>query len=482
MTEYPVISGNSTPTSIAPGPEGNEWFTEKSGNRIGRITPAGVVTEYPIPDAWERTHGHRAWPGRESLVHRVQGRQDRSHHARRRDHGVPAAPPERGPLSITAGSDGSMWFTEYGIGAKQGQGGAVGRITTSRRDRRISDANGRKAVPFAITSGPDGNLWFTEQSKGNVGRLVPSSFSFTEFHVSGGAPHGIAPGPDGEVWFTEEGSCKIGRITLSGTTVTLVSLEPNSHPNDIAPGPDGALWFTEDAQQKVMIEGEERTIEVSRIGRITPSGELELFPTHVLESRPRRDRARRRRQHVLHGGRSQQHRSDRAPVSRARCSRRPPSPATTRPARLRPAAPPGRRWASLQPSTSALRFDGYQWLLNGTPVAKESTYTPTQANIGYPLACTLTVSYPLLNVTTGAASAAVTMIPPPPTLASVQQSKTKWREGKNLARISTKGKRGPQGPRTQAPQAKAARGHDVHLHAQRGGGGTLHLHAQRGRP
>ena len=32
------------PTDIAAGPDGNMWFTER--HRIGRITPAGVITEF----------------------------------------------------------------------------------------------------------------------------------------------------------------------------------------------------------------------------------------------------------------------------------------------------------------------------------------------------------------------------------------------------------------------------------------------------
>ncbi len=32
---------------IAAGPDGNVWFTEGVGNKIGRITPAGDVTEFP---------------------------------------------------------------------------------------------------------------------------------------------------------------------------------------------------------------------------------------------------------------------------------------------------------------------------------------------------------------------------------------------------------------------------------------------------
>ena len=36
----------ATPNQIAAGSDGNLWFTETVGNRIGRITPAGVVLEF----------------------------------------------------------------------------------------------------------------------------------------------------------------------------------------------------------------------------------------------------------------------------------------------------------------------------------------------------------------------------------------------------------------------------------------------------
>lgn len=439
----PVISANSSPTSIAPGPEGNEWFTEKSGNRIGRITPAGAVTEFPIPTPASEPSGIALGPEGNLWFTEYKGNKI----GRITPAGVitefPLPTAERGPLGIAAGSDGTLWFTEYGIGATQGQGGAIGRITTAGAIGEYATPT-PESGPFAITGGPDGNLWFTEPSKGNVGRLVPSSFSFNEFHVSGGGPHDIAPGPDGNVWFTEEGSSKIGRITPSGTTVTLVSLEANSRPNGIAPGPDGALWFTENAQQKVIVEGKEETIEVSRVGRITPSGELELFPTHVLESGP---------EGIAPGADGNLYFTEASRNNIGLVGTGVAGPL------LGPPVVSGNHeagspqtcsaswasWASLQPSAALFGFDGYQWLLNGTLVATGAMYTPTKANIGYPLACTEVVTYPLLDVTTGAASAAATVIPPPPTLASFQQSKAKWREGKKLAHISLAGKRGRRG-------------------------------------
>ena len=45
ITESPVPTAGGIPQDIAAGPDGNLWFTE-GGNRIGRITTAGVVTGF----------------------------------------------------------------------------------------------------------------------------------------------------------------------------------------------------------------------------------------------------------------------------------------------------------------------------------------------------------------------------------------------------------------------------------------------------
>ncbi len=48
---YP-LPANAVAVDIAAGPDGNFWFTDQSGNgKIGKITPQGVVTEYPLAPA-----------------------------------------------------------------------------------------------------------------------------------------------------------------------------------------------------------------------------------------------------------------------------------------------------------------------------------------------------------------------------------------------------------------------------------------------
>src|SRR5881227_1886279 len=45
VAEFPVPTANSAPVGITSGPDGNMWFTEIQGNKIGRITSTGSITE-----------------------------------------------------------------------------------------------------------------------------------------------------------------------------------------------------------------------------------------------------------------------------------------------------------------------------------------------------------------------------------------------------------------------------------------------------
>jgi streptogramin lyase len=61
ITEHSIPTAGSEPGGIVTGPDGALWFTEFTGNNIGRITTIGVFTEYPAPtghnDPWGITGG-----------------------------------------------------------------------------------------------------------------------------------------------------------------------------------------------------------------------------------------------------------------------------------------------------------------------------------------------------------------------------------------------------------------------------------------
>jgi len=46
VTEFPMATQTGSPINIAVGPDRNIWFTR--GALLGRVTPDGVVTEFPL--------------------------------------------------------------------------------------------------------------------------------------------------------------------------------------------------------------------------------------------------------------------------------------------------------------------------------------------------------------------------------------------------------------------------------------------------
>ena len=49
FNEFPVPTIASDPVGIALGLDGNLWFTEFAGNKIGMVTPGGTFSEFPLP-------------------------------------------------------------------------------------------------------------------------------------------------------------------------------------------------------------------------------------------------------------------------------------------------------------------------------------------------------------------------------------------------------------------------------------------------
>src|SRR2546430_4085366 len=49
FTEFLIPTAKSSSTSITAGPDGNLWFAEREASKIGRITPSGTISEFPLP-------------------------------------------------------------------------------------------------------------------------------------------------------------------------------------------------------------------------------------------------------------------------------------------------------------------------------------------------------------------------------------------------------------------------------------------------
>ncbi len=265
ITEFPTPTRDSDPMGIAAGPEGNLWFTESGGNKIGRITPGGQITEFPLPSAESRPDGITAGPDENLWFTESGGNKiGRITPGGQITEFAVAAGEEDDLQQITAGPDGNLWFTE--------RTNEVGRITPTGHITQFP-LPAAKSRPDGITAGPDGNLWFTEWEESKIGRITPGG-QITEFRTPtrDSDPMGIAAGPDGNLWFTDWVGDKIGRITPGGQITEFPLPSAESKPYGITAGPDGNLWFTESG--------------VNKIGRITPGGQITEFPLPSGVARP----------------------------------------------------------------------------------------------------------------------------------------------------------------------------------------------------
>src|SRR5437660_10887668 len=57
VTVVSVPTADSQPYHITPGADGNVWFTELKGNKIGRIAPGGAIQEFRMPAGGSQPHG-----------------------------------------------------------------------------------------------------------------------------------------------------------------------------------------------------------------------------------------------------------------------------------------------------------------------------------------------------------------------------------------------------------------------------------------
>ncbi len=198
------LASNRAPAGIAPGPDGNEWFTEDTTDGVAKIDPSGTITEYSL------TAGASA-----------QG--------------------------ITAGPDGKMWFTEGGAHK-------VAKITPTGTITEYSIPSGQ-SPNLGIVAGPDSNLWFTVSSDNSVYR-VSTTGTFTPYAVptASAGPLAMALGPDNNLWFVESSADKVAKITTSGTiTEYTLPTDPIGplQPVDIAAGSDQNMWVILDGTNKV---------------------------------------------------------------------------------------------------------------------------------------------------------------------------------------------------------------------------------------
>jgi streptogramin lyase len=246
VEHFPTRCGVGT---LVAGPDGNVWFScfkQRSGAAgrpsIGRITPAGQVTEFSA--------------------------------------GIPAG---GGIRDLVAGADGNLWFTLSGAAypPSRSRPSAIGRVTPGGAVTLFRTGLRNRSAPGEIVAAAGGDLWFVDDAYSQppeIGRVTPQG-TITEFATGLKPPLGIgglAIGADGSAWFTQvfdlphgdgESGALIGRLDPSGA-VAQFGAAPAALGSPVA-GPDGNVWFVADSGRVTL-------------DRVTPSGEISQFGDKLL--------------------------------------------------------------------------------------------------------------------------------------------------------------------------------------------------------
>ncbi len=267
INETTILTNNSQPRGVVRADNGEIWFTEDAGSKIGRVNPTTgeISNEYTTPTANAgptgiASLGNFVW-FTEQAVNRI-GRIDRTSAAPAVEEFLTNIVSGQ-PNAIAAGPSNLLYFTDTGaskLGSVDAATGSVAEVL-----------NVSLSGPAGIVKGPDDKMWITESSAHRISRFDPVSGALTRFPLTNGSsPAGITVGPDNFIWFTMPGRNSIGKIdpfNSNAITEYTSGISNASRPNQIITGSDNNLWYT--------------TLGGGRIARVTTSGGIVEFTSGI---------------------------------------------------------------------------------------------------------------------------------------------------------------------------------------------------------
>lgn len=317
--EFPIAGGVGTDNDIVEGPDGNMWVTLQNANGVARITPAGVVTEFPLANT---AFGIAVGPDNNLWVSTVIG-------VIKVPPGDPGNPTAydvglANGRGIVAGPDGKMWVAgtdeliSFGVADPAGTDDPTAIANLSPHGMSvgsdgllwIADGNGRvisataAATPVLtpydiqiaaaggaqdVAGGPNGQVAYAAPTTDpqTVGRITPGGTPLkTELTASD--PFGVTFAPDGAYWVARSNANDLLRLTPDGQTSMLTGFAPSGGvgPRKVAPGPNDTLWVTLDTPEKVArVTG----VEPPAPPNTEPNTEIDKTPKEKLKAKDKKN-------------------------------------------------------------------------------------------------------------------------------------------------------------------------------------------------
>jgi streptogramin lyase len=209
-TTFPLPANSTSPYGIAAGPDGNLWVTETSSHQILKVgTDGTVVDQFPVPATGfypsliVRGPDNNLW-----FIEAFQKIGRMTTAGVLTEFSFPSA-----IIDLGAGPDGNIWYDRFGTNPSPYTCDAhYGKITPSG----IITEFGIWPCSDGMTVGSDGNLWVNLPSGRGfaIGRFTPagifegmSPFVFVGPDLSydfGSGPTDITSGADGRIWLSEK--------------------------------------------------------------------------------------------------------------------------------------------------------------------------------------------------------------------------------------------------------------------------------------
>lgn len=309
--------------SLTLGPDGNVWFIDGAAG-CGTTPPGVGGASCGLGRVKLDCTGYKHFPLPEGVIRRVSPPADMPGAADLERFGPTLGPiihgiinrfdpPGLGPLDITTGADGNLWFANYYSGPPFiGRMTVEGEFTEFPLERFVKAANrdDPDRPPYAgwpiapavneIEAGPDGRIYFSVQDQWSnaadpsidpkkqswMGRFDPADpvGTLKTWSVPGMAA-GIIVGNDGNIWFStiphfftglnggigriDTGNGAISfwpfpwppnlgaKILSNPATRSFTLLGPGWTTSALGAAPDGSIWFTQE--------------NVASIGRFSPA-------------------------------------------------------------------------------------------------------------------------------------------------------------------------------------------------------------------
>lgn len=236
FTEYALKTTDAFPFNLALDKQGNVWFTEIFGQKIGEITTSGNLTEFPIPLASQYLEPSGiAVSSNGTVWFTLPAVGDVASFAAGKFSFYNVSHVIVDPLGVAIDKNGDLWLTQHGPSFFTEFNPSTGLFRTMSTS--IPSPPLSASYPYFDHVSSNGDVWINEHYGNSIAVFDPANQTLTEYHVplghafpgdlSGILTMTLSPKNE-EPWFTEYFTGKVATVNNSKPVDLQLNIANNS--------------------------------------------------------------------------------------------------------------------------------------------------------------------------------------------------------------------------------------------------------------